>query len=283
MLSGIGNADHLRQFDIASKVHLPAVGQNLQDHPATALRWSRPVPGTFHGEMRTDRMIFNLLRAYFLHSGPATYLPGGTFAFIKTQPEIERPDIQFLVPAAPADVHLWFPGIVPPYQDGFGMRPCLLRPESRGELLLRSADPKAPIRILQNFFAVPNDLHTLREGCKIARDVIHQANLAPYRGAELAPGPGVVSDQDMDRWIMKTVTTASHPSCTCAMGNDEAFVLDPQLRVRGVDGLRVVDAAAMPEVTSGNINACVLMLAEKASDMIRGLPPLPAVADPLAL
>ena len=275
MLSGIGDSRHLREVGIETVVHLPGVGKNLQDHPAVAMRWSRPSPGPFHGEMRADRIVFNLLRAWFLKSGPATYLPGGTYAFVKTRPELERPDIQYLVPAAPADVHLWFPGIVAPFADGFGMRPCLLHPESRGELRLRSTDPKAPIRILQNFFAEPNDLHVLREGCKRARDVIAQKPLDGYRGVELSPGPGAVSDADLERWIVKTVTTASHPSCSCAMGVGEAAVLDPELRVRGVESLRVVDASAMPDVTSGNINACVLMLAEKASDMIRGKPALP--------
>lgn len=280
MLSGIGPADHLREQGIAPLADLPGVGQNLQDHPAVALRWARSSPGAFHGEMRFDRMAFNLMRAYLFGSGPATYLPGGTFAFITTRPGLDRSDIQFLFPAAPAEVHLWFPGVVAPYGDGFGVRPCLLHPLSRGELRLRSADPRAPIRIHQNFFAEPEDLHTLRESCKIARDVIAQAPLDEYRGAELAPGPGVATDAELERWIKRTVNTSSHPSCSCAMGQGEDAVVDPELRVRGVEGLRVVDAAAMPDVTSGNINACVLMLAEKAADMIRGRPPLPAARLP---
>jgi 4-pyridoxate dehydrogenase len=274
MLSGIGDGDHLREMGIAPMIHLPGVGKNLQDHPAVALRWSRPNSGPFRQAMRADRMLLNLLRAYLMGRGPATYLPGGTFAFIKTRPELDRPDIQFLFPAAPPDVHLWFPGIVPAYTDGFGVRPCLLHPESRGELRLRSADPRAPIRILQNFFAVAADLHTLRDGSKRAREVIRQAPLDSYRGVELAPGAGATTDRDIEAWIRKTVNTSSHPSCTCAMGTGDDAVLDPELRVRGIDGLRVVDASAMPDVASGNINACVLMLAEKASDMIRGMPPL---------
>jgi len=278
MLSGIGDGDRLREMNIAPMVHLPGVGKNLQDHPAVALRWSRPSPGPFRQAMRADRMVLNLLRAYLVGSGPATYLPGGTFAFIKTRPELERPDIQFLFPAAPPDVHLWFPGVAPAYTDGFGVRPCLLHPESRGELRLRSPDPRAPIRILQNFFAVAADLHTLRDGSKRAREVIRQAPLDSYRGVELAPGADATTDRDIEAWIRKTVNTSSHPSCTCAMGIGGDTVLDPELRVRGVDGLRVVDASAMPDVTSGNINACVLMLAEKASDMIRGMPPLSAAA-----
>jgi choline dehydrogenase-like flavoprotein len=269
MLSGIGPADHLREYGIEPVLDLPGVGANLQDHPAVALRWARKGLGAFHREMRADRMIINLIRAYLLGSGPATYLPGGTFAFIRTRPDRGVPDIQFLFPAAPADVHLWCPGLIPPYPDGFGVRPCLLHPKSRGSLRLRSADPLAPIRIFQNFFGEAEDLVTLREGCKIARDVIAQEPLHAYRGAELEPGPKVESDQELDDWIKATVTTSSHPSCSCAMGVGKDAVLDAELRVRGMQGLRVVDASAMPKVTSGNINACVLMIAEKAADLLK--------------
>jgi len=277
MLSGIGDADHLSECDIGTAVHLPGVGRNLQDHPAVSLRWSRRSPGPFHAQMRVDRMIFNLIRAYVFGTGPATYLPGGTFAFVKTRPELAIPDIQFLCPASPADVHLWFPGIVPPYRDGFGMRPCLLRPLSSGILRLRSSNPADRIRIFQNFFAEIEDLQTLREACKVARDVIAQSPLDAYRDMELAPGPDVKTDAQIEHWIRKTVNTSSHPCGTCAMGTGDLSVLDPQMRVHGVERLRVVDASAMPDVISGNLNACVLMLAEKASDMILGRDPLPAV------
>jgi 4-pyridoxate dehydrogenase len=280
MLSGIGPADHLREQGIEPVVDLPGVGANLQDHPAVALHWARPNPGAFHREMRFDRMVINLARAYLFGSGPGTYLPGGTYAFIKTRENLTAPDIQYLFPAAPTDVHLWAPGFVAPYPDGFGMRPCLLHPASRGELKLRSADPQAPIRIFQNFFSELEDLHTLREGCKIARDVVGQSPLDSYRGKELEPGIQIKTDAEFETWIRRNVGTSSHPSCTSAMGVGEDAVLDPTLKVRGMEGLRVVDAAAMPNVTSGNINACVLMLAEKASDMIRNKPPLPAAQLP---
>lgn len=278
MLSGIGDSDQLREFDIQAAVHLPGVGRNLQDHPAVSLRWARLSPGPFHAQMRVDRMILNLIRGYFLGTGPATYLPGGTFAFVKSRPELAIPDIQFLCPAAPADAHLWFPGIVAPYRDGFGMRPCLLRPKSLGYLRLRSRNPADPIRIFQNFFAEINDLHTLRDACKVARDVIAQSPLDAYRDVELTPGPDVTTDEHIEHWIRKTVNTSSHPCGTCAMGTDELSVLDPQMRVHGVEGLRVVDASAMPDVISGNLNACVLMMAEKASDLILGRNPLPPAA-----
>ncbi len=276
MLSGIGDADELRRAGVEPRLHLPGVGKNLQDHPAVSIKWARKTPGPFHGQMRADRMVFNLARAYFFGAGPATYLPGGTFAFIRTRPELSMPDIQFLCPASPDEPHLWFPGIVAPYQDGFGMRPCLLRPKSRGRLALRSANPNDSISIFQNFFAEREDLQVLREACKIAREIVAQAPLDPYRAEEQTPGPQVRSDEAIEAWIRKTVTTSSHPCATCAMGEGEDSVLDPQMRVRGLEALRVVDAAAMPDVISGNLNACVMMMAEKASDMIRGRAPLPA-------
>lgn len=270
MLSGIGPADHLREMGITPTLDLPGVGENLQDHPAVSLRWSRRDFGPFHRGMRFDRTAVNMIGAYLFGKGPATYLPGGAFAFIKTRPDVAIPDVQFLFPAAPPDAAPWFPGIKPPYIDGFGLRPCVLRPKSRGRVRLRSADPRAHVRIFQNLFADPDDLVTLREGCKRAREVVNQKAVDPYRGVEQAPGPNAKTDADIEAWIRKTVNTSSHPSCTCAMGVGEEAVLDPEMRVRGIDGLRVVDASAMPDVISGNLNACVLMMAEKASDLILG-------------
>ena len=156
------------------------------------------------------------------------------------------------------------------------MRPVLLHPESRGEVLLRSSDSRDKPRIIQNFFSSPNDLPKLRDGVKRIRDIMTQPALDKWRGVELAPGPDVKTDDQIDDWIRRTTVTAHHPSCTCPMGTGEEAVLDPELKVRGVENLRVVDAAAMPDLVSGNINAAVLMIAEKAVDMIKGVDPLPA-------
>ena len=154
----------------------------------------------------------------------------------------------------------------------------LLHPDSRGEIRLRSADPRDPVRIVQNFLATEADLRTLRDGIRAAREVASQGPLGAYLSGETTPGPDVKTDDQIDDHIRATAITAHHPSCTCAMGAGEDAVLDPELRVRGIEQLRVVDAAAMPDLVSGNINACVLMIAEKASDMILGRPPLPAAA-----
>ena len=273
MLSGIGPADHLREVGITPLVDLP-VGKNLQDHLAVLISFSRRDGSEFRRNMRFDRMAINMLRAYFHGTGPATVVPGGLHAFIKTRPDIAVPDIEFMFRGVPPDAHLWFPGIKRAYADGYGIRPCLLHPDSRGEVKLRSADPRDPIRIVPNFFSAPGDLPKLREGFKIARKVASQAPLDRFRVAETAPGPQVQTDDQIDAWIRKTAITANHPCATCAMGNTPDTVLDPQMRVRGVERLRVVDASAMPDLVSAHINACVLMMADKASDSIRGRPPL---------
>ena len=139
-------------------------------------------------------------------------------------------------------------------------------------MLLRSADPRDPVKIVTRYFTAPNDLPTLRQGFKIAREVAAQPPLAPFRGTETSPGPKVKTDAEIDAWIRKTAITAHHPASTCAMGVGPDAVLDPQMRVNGVERLRVVDASAMPDLVSAHINACVLMMAEKASDLIRGRP-----------
>ncbi|HEY4134678.1 MAG TPA: GMC family oxidoreductase N-terminal domain-containing protein [Alphaproteobacteria bacterium] len=275
-LSGIGPADELREFGIQPVVDLP-VGKNLQDHLAAVIFWSRPQNASqFRDNMRFDRMAFNMLRAYFTGTGPATVVPGGLHAFIKTRPELAVPDIEFMFRGLPGDAHLWFPGIKAPYTDGYGIRPALLHPESRGELLLRSADPRDAPRIVYNFFTAPNDLPTLREGFKLAREVGAHESLAKFRGKETDPGDGVKTDAEIDAFLRRKAITAHHPAGTCAMGTGPDAVLDPDMKLRGVEGLRVVDASAMPDMVSAHINACVLMMAEKASDMIRGKAPLPA-------
>ena len=276
MLSGIGPGAHLQQVGIKPLIDLP-VGKNLQDHLAVLILFSRPDAGEFRKTMRFDRMAMNMIRAYLFGTGPATVVPGGMHAFIKTRPDLAVPDIEFMFRGAPLNAHLWFPGVKAPYQDGYGIRPCLLHPDSRGEVLLRSSDPADPVRIRPNFFSAPGDLPKLRDGFKIARKVAFQKPLDPYRGAEIAPGPAAQSDDAIDAFIRKNATTANHPASTCAMGTGSDTVLDPQMRVRGVEKLRVVDASAMPDLVSAHINACVLMIAERASDIIRGRPVLAPV------
>jgi len=275
MLSGVGPAAHLSAMGIKPVLELP-VGKNLQDHLAVIIFFQRLDTSSFCREMRFDRMAVSMIRAYLFGTGPGTVVPGGLHAFIKTRPELAVPDIEFMFRGAPAHTHLWFPLVRPAYVDGFGIRPTLLHPDSCGEILLRSTDPRAPPRIVYNFLSAPDDLPRLREGFHRARAVAYQKPLARYRGIETAPGANVKSDADIDGFIRSTAITAHHPCGTCAMGIGPEAVVDPQLRVRGIERLRVVDASIMPDLISAHINACVLMIAEKASAMIRGKPALPA-------
>ena len=278
MLSGIGPAAHLGAMGIKTRVDLP-VGKNLQDHLGSYMTYTRPNPGSFHREMRFDRMAMSMIRAYLHGTGPATVVPGGMHAFIKTRPELAVPDIEFMFRGTSHHPHLWFPLVYPAFLDGFGIRPTLLHPDSRGEVLLHSTDPLAPPRIVYKFFTAPNDLPTLRQGFKVARELVNQKALDPYRGVAINPSDKVQSDAEIDAWLRNTVITAHHPCGTCPMGSTPDTVLDPQMRVRGVEHLRVVDASAMPDLVSAHINACVLMMAEKASDIIRGRQSLPAAMD----
>lgn len=271
MLSGVGPADQLRSYGIEVVADL-RVGENLQDHLMVLNLYARTSPGEFYRNMRFDRMIKNMLRAYFLRSGFAASVPSGAMAFIKTRPELAVPDIEFMLPISPPYAHLWFPGIRRPYADAFGIRPALLHPESRGRVSLRSTDPRAPVRIQFNFLSAPSDRAVLRRGFRIARELARQMPLDRFRGPELLPGEQVQSDEDLDAYIRNAVVTVFHPASTCPMGTDSASVLDPELRVHGVEHLRVVDASAMPDLVSAHINACVMMMAEKAADLIRGRP-----------
>ena len=275
MLSGIGPADHLREHGIAPVADLP-VGKNLQDHLAVLIMFTRPRNmSPFRDSMRFDRMAWAMIQAYFFGSGRGTVVPGGLHAFIKTDPSQPVPDIEYMFRGVPTKTNMWFPGVKAPYADGYGIRPCLLHPQSRGEVLLRSADPAAPPKIAYNFFSAPEDLPKLRLGFKIARDVAAQAALDPYRGLEVSPGDKVKTDDEIDAYIRRAAVTAHHPAGTCKMGTGADCVLNPDLTVKGVENLRVVDGSAMPDMVGAHINACILMMADKASDIIRGREPLP--------
>jgi choline dehydrogenase-like flavoprotein len=257
-------------MNIKPVLDLP-VGRNLQDHVAALVTYSRPAAGPFRDAMRFDRMARGMIEAHLRGTGIATVVPGGLHAFVKTRPGLAVPDIEFMFRGAPTNAALWFPLLRPAYADGFGIRPTLLHPESRGEVKLASADPRAHPRIFFNLLTVSSDLAILRDGFKRAREVAMQKPLDPYRGAEMSPGEKVKTDAEIDAWLRRVVVTAHHPASTCPMGTREDCVLDPQMRVRGMEALRVVDASAMPDLVSAHINATVLMMAEKAADLIRGL------------
>ena len=279
MLSGIGDPDELSAHGIAVKVALPGVGKNLQDHISASIAYARKEPGPFHRAMRFDRIVPALVRAYRHGEGIATGLPTGRMAFLRTRADVALPDIQFIFNAAPmtAATYLW--PFRSPYADAYACRVAVLRPESRGRIELISADPRKAPRIRQNFLATDNDWKTLRAGLRIARDVCRQTAMLPFMAREIAPGDGAVTDADLDAHIRADTITVHHPLGTCKMGvaADPMAVVDPELRVFGAEGLRVVDGSVMPDLVGGNINAPIIMIAERAADLVRGEPPLQAV------
>ena len=279
MLSGIGDPEVLGKQGIAVKVPLPGVGGNLQDHVSVTVTYARKEPGPLHTKMRADRIAVELGRAYLRGEGIAADWPGGVMAFLKSVPGPNLPDIQLLFNAAPMAARAYFPLFVRPYPDSFGCRSVLLRPESRGRIELASADPRIPVRIRQNFLATDHDWATLRAGIRLAREIGEQPALVPFAAGEIAPGRDCRSDDQIDAHIRATAITVHHPLGTCKMGraSDPTAVVDPELKVLGVEALRIVDASVMPDLVGGNINAPVIMIAEKAADLIRGRTPLAPV------
>jgi 4-pyridoxate dehydrogenase len=279
MLSGIGDPAELKRHGIPVRVDLPGVGRNLQDHVSVALDCLRREPGPLHRALRLDRVLMALTQAHFRGTGLLATVPNNVTSFLKSDAAAKVPDIQIPFRATTLEAGPYLAPFKRAFADGFGCLPVLLHPESRGELTLASVDPRQAPRIQPNLLATDKDLRTLRRGIRLAREVLNQAPLRPFIEAEIAPGPDKVSDADLDAFIRATAGTFFHPIGTCKMGvaTDAMAVVDPDLRLRGVAGLRVVDASVMPDLTSGNTNAPVIMIAEKAADLIRGKTPLAPV------
>jgi 4-pyridoxate dehydrogenase len=269
MLSGIGDSAALAAHGLETKIPLPSVGQNLQDHVSCILMYRRKGEGPFLKMMRADRIVPDLVRTYLTGGGFSGDVPGGVVAFLKSDESRPLPDVQILFTAAPLAAWPYFAPFKKPFADGFATRIVAVQPESRGHVALASADPMAAPLIHQNFLASDRDWASLRAGVRVARTLAAQSSMAPFVAAEFFPGPNCQSDDEIDEHIRRTSITVHHPAGTCRMGSDAESVVDPELRVRGLDGLRVVDASVMPDLVCGNINAAVLMIAEKASDLIR--------------
>jgi 4-pyridoxate dehydrogenase len=280
MLSGIGDPVELKAHGIAVKTALTGVGQNLQDHVSAGVDCLRKEQGPLHRALRLDRIVPELARAHFFGTGLAASLPNNVMAFVKSDASANMPDVQLLFRVAPMDASAYLAPFKQPYPDGFGCRPTPLRPESRGAIRLASVDPFHAPRIEIDFLATDHDLRMVRSGIRMAREIFNQPAVRSHTSVEIAPGPDKTSDADLDAYARATATTVYHPLGTCKMGpdSDPLAVVDPQLRVRGVDGLRVVDASVMPDLVGGNINAPVIMIAEKSADIILGRAPLAPLA-----
>ena len=280
MLSGIGDPSALRAAGVTCEVAVPGIGQNLQDHLITMAAYSRKSKSTFLHNMRADRIVLSLAKAQFLGKGFATVLPQGLMAFIKTDPALAIPDTQLLFHAGPLQAGPYLVPFRKPFTDGFSCRAVLLRPESRGHVALASSDPAQAMRIHFNFLATDGDKAAMRESFRAMREIGRQQPIASFVDREFIPGGSVESDSEIDEHIRATSMTAHHPLGTCRMAvdDDPLGVVDANLRVRGIEGLRVVDASVIPNMIGGNINSAILMIAERAADLILDRNPLaPAV------
>jgi choline dehydrogenase len=253
---------------------LKGVGANLQDHLDVTLSWECPKPITVYSMRKGLIKTLSVGLSYMLFGkgiGRQNFLESG--AFLRSRPDLDRPDLQIHTVLAIMQDH----GKVAVPKDGFTFHVCQLRPESRGRVGLKSANPLDDPAIFANYLATDEDRRAIREGVKMMRKVAAQPALDPYRSAEYSPGPSVQTDAEIDDWIRKTAETIYHPVGTCRMGaaGDPMAVVDSDCRVRGLQGLRVVDASVMPTLVGGNTNAPTIMIAEKISDVIRGRAALP--------
>jgi choline dehydrogenase len=270
MLSGIGPADHLREFGIPVVVDSPDVGRNLEEHVNTQINFDLNKPISFENEMRLDRMIRSVLEWATLGKGHAASFPTQAACFLRMRAESERPEIELLVSPVSPDTRIWVPGFLPSVGHRYSSRIAVLHPRSRGRVFLRSADPADKARILWNLFDDPYDLETLRLGLKAVRNIFAQEPLKSVTAKEVYPGDKIQTDEEIDEYLRRNCATAHHPSSTCRMGTDDRSVVDGELRVRGVQGLRVADCSVMPHVVGSNTNAPTIMIAEKCADMMRG-------------
>ena len=269
LLSGIGDPAQLARWDIAVRAPLPGVGRNLQDHLDLTLQHESTQRITLYRQANKWRKIASGLRYKLFKSGVAASQAVEAGAFVKSAPGLERPDLQFHFVSGLVSDHTRKKAD----RHGFTARVCHLRPQSRGFVGLRSADPLAAPAIQPNYLQAEADRLVLRRAVAIARTVFAQHAFDPYRGPELTPGADIIDEAAIDAWIRRTAETIYHPVGTARMGADGDSVIDARLRVHGVEGLRVADASVIPLALSGNTNAATIMIAERASDLILGHAP----------
>lgn len=266
-LSGVGPAELLRAREIPVIADLPGVGENLQDHLQVRLTYRASQPITTNDSLRSPWGMARMGMQYvFRRSGPIAVGINQAYIFARTRADVARPDIQFHFGTISSDVP---GGPVHPFS-GFTSSVCQLRPSSRGSVQVASPDAQIYPKIQPNYLETEEDQAVMRDGFKLARKVAHASSLASLIESELVPGTATNSDQEIIEFIRQHATTIFHPSGTCKMGVDPMAVVDARLRVHGIEALRVVDASIMPTVISGNTNGPVIMIAEKAADMILG-------------
>ena len=277
-VSGIGPAAVLKQAGVDVRHDLPGVGENLQDHLEVYFQFRCRQPITLNGHLGWFRKGLVGAQWVFLKTGLGATNHFESCAFIRSRAGLEWPDIQyhFLPGAMRYDGRAAFDG------HGFQVHVGPNKPKSRGHVRITSPDAAAKPEILFNYNEHEDDRAAFRVAIRLTREIMAQPAMDPYRGEEIQPGAGVRDDDAIDAWIRQNAESAYHPSCTCKIGADDdpMAVLDSDCRVRGIDGLRVVDSSVFPTVTNGNLNAPTIMVAEKAADHILGRRLAPAIADP---
>jgi choline dehydrogenase len=268
MLSGIGRPEELELLQIAPVVECPEIGANLSDHANPGCVWLTDREDSLFGALNDE----NLLR-FEQGEGPLTSNLGEVGGFIRTRDGLEAPDVQFHFISAAVTSE----GLMPPDAHGLGCSACVLKPRSRGFVAVGSPDPTAKPVILHNYYDDPDDMRTAVDGVRAVMEIARHSPLAECISATRS-APASDSDADIEEHIRATTLTIYHPVGTCRMGSDATSVVDPELRVRGVQGLRVVDASVMPTVPRGNTNAPTIAIAERAADLILGRDPLAAAA-----
>ncbi|HEY2036039.1 MAG TPA: choline dehydrogenase [Steroidobacteraceae bacterium] len=272
-LSGVGPAQELAQHGIGVIHDLPGVGANLQDHLEFYFQMASTQPVTLYSETTPFRKALIGMRWLLTKDGLGASNHFETGGFIRSRAGVRFPNIQYhFLPMAVS-----YDGSSLAQEHGFQAHVGPMRSQSKGWVRLASADPNEKPKVFFDYLSRPEDWEEMRACVRLTREIFAQPAFAPYRGREIQPGPGVQSEAQIDEFIRSHVESAYHPSCSCRMGrpDDPQAVVDPETRVIGLEGLRVVDSSIMPSITTGNLNAPTLMLAEKAADHIRGRSPLP--------
>ncbi len=268
LLSGLGPAEHLQDVGVPVVKDMPAVGSNLHDHFNTTLSWRCTKPITLNDlEASWPKKIAAAARYALFRSGPMASNGIHAGAFTRSDPRLERPDLQinlFEFSTLRRDANSVTPHPFP----GFTLMPVHLRPEGRGTVRLKSADPFAPPAVLFDYLRTDYDVTALLAAVRLCRAIVAQPAMRPYADGELTPGEGVTSDTDLIAYIRATGVSNQHPTSSCSMGHGPNTVVDPRLRVHGIAGLRVADASIMPVVVGGNTNAPTIMIGEKCATMM---------------